>query len=778
MAFDLNSAQPVEKKSSGGFDISSAQPVSNQGGAAFVSPRQRATPSTPEQKERVRSLSESAGEYLFGEPEREELSGGEVAGAGAVGTAAGLAAPKVLEKGGRLIKKIPLPYARPVGTATEALGIALGKVPALERMWKGGLGGAAGSTAEQTAEIAGAPKAVSLPVGVVAGGVVPELETAIKKLVTKAGSLAFGSEGMTSAIMRDLKAQGIDVTPKIAALIEKEVNAFRQAPKGSSPQEALYKALRTGASDITGQAAQDIATLRRAGAEAMTEAERKAAKMTSASGKTTEIGEKAAKEAEAARSSIGQDREVSDVGNTLRERITQLYGDITGKRSAEYQAQKKIRDAVVAEKEAAGQLVKDMPEYDQLLTDLRNKLLIGKKAQEQKTAPVTEKGVLAAYQNIYDAVNSRRVVVGIDQNGNPAYKTFPTSFDALDDVRRRLGDVAFGKEVEGYSAIGTNIAEDFYKKISNLQSKYAGESHDALQSGYEMASRLVDKYKSRAGKKATAIDRFDPTRFGTDPASLPNTYFSSKQGVQDLIDLTGGDRAFVTKEASDFAARQLRNKDFNSVKRWTDSNSDWLTALPEVKAKVDAYAKALERGERVVEKSKTAARILQTREPLTIREGERKVSEAEKAAGKVTKEAEDRANLILGSKYPNEEIENMMLTGSVARWNEVAPILARSPEGKQHIESAVRQVMSRQSPRSMGDVFRDNVRQRLETTGLMPAENLDKIQNELDYISGLTITPEQKLTLMQRLIRNAFTTTGATSVGAPIGGIIGDQMEE
>jgi hypothetical protein len=747
------------------------------GQAAFVAPKQRATPSTPEMKERVRSLSETAGEYLFGEPQRDEFSGGEVAGATGVGTAAGLAGPKILEKTGSFVKRVPLPYARPVGTGMEALGLAMGKIPALQRGYKGGLSGATGSIAEQTAEMAGAPKIVSIPAGVTSGAVVPELETAIKKLVTKAGSALVGTEGMASAVMRDLKSQGVEVSPKIAALIEKEVNAFRGAPKGKAPQEELYKALNIGATNIKDLAARDAAGLSIAGREAMTEAERKAEKMARASGKTTEIGETTVREAQAARANVGQDREASDIGNTLRERIVKLYGDVTGKRSAEYQAQKKVRDAVVAEKEASGQLIKDMPEYDQLLTTLRNKLLIGKEAQKATTAPVTEKGVLQAYQNIYDAVAARKVMVGVDQNGNPAYKTFPTSFDALDDVRRRLGDVAFGKEVEGYSAIGANIAEDFYKKISNLQSKYAGESHDALQSGYEMASRLVDKFKSSAGKKATAVDRFDPSRFNTDPASLPKTYFSSKQGVDDLIELSGGDRAFVTKEASDFAARELRNKDLNAVKRWSDSNSDWLSALPEVKAKVDAYTKVLERGERVAGKSKAAARILETRQPATIREGERTAAEAEKLAGKITKEAEDRAKTILGSQFPNEEIEKLILSGDVKRWNEVAPILSMSPEGIQNIESAVRQVMSRQSPRSMGDVFRDNVRQRLETTGLMSANQLDGIQSELDYISKLTIAPEQKMSLMQRLLRNAFTATGASVVGAPVGGFIGERME-
>jgi hypothetical protein len=583
---------------------------------------------------------------------------------------------------------------------------------------------------------------------------------------------------MANAIMRDLRAQGVEVTPKIAQLIEKEVNAFRQSGKGKAPQESLYGALKTGATDITREAENRAAIRLAEGKMAQQQAQEQADKMRLAGKKTTEIGAQASAEGKAARAQIGQEREVSDIGNTLRQKIMSLFGQMTEARSAEYNAQKAIRDAAVAAKEDAGQYVKQMPEYQDLMSELRTKLLLGKEGREQATAKVSDTGVKNAYRNIYDAVADQKVQIGIDTNGNPAYKTYPTAFEALDDVRRRLGDVAFGKEVEGYSAIGADIARKYYGEISEIQSKFAGESHDKLQGGYEAASRLLDKYKSQAGKKATAADRFDPTRFKTDPAALPNDYFKSKQSVADLLELTGGDRALVTQTASDFTARQLRDKSAKEVKSWLNSNSDWLEALPEIKSKVSSYLSTLERAERVSGKTSKAADILGLREPKVISKGAQAMTEAEKEAGKITGEAQKRADLILGSKFPNEEIEKLMLTGDVARWNEVAPILARSPEGRQNIEAAVRQVMSRVSPKSMGDTFRDNVRQRLETTKLLSADKLDQIQNELDSISNLTLSPEQKMSLLQRITRNLLTTGYAQTVGAPAGAIVGSTFEE
>jgi hypothetical protein len=692
--------------------------------------------------------------------------GQSVLGGGVIGAAA----PELTMGAGKAIATIPSPYAKATGYGMEAAGRMMKGQRGLA-IGTGAIGGATGDIAGQAVEIkGGTPPAVFL--AEMAGGVVGP---AFTKTITEAVKIGFrklaGMDSVSAAkkVVDDLGLNESVLSSSQRQFIKDQIERLRGGPPSSASKEQLADVLKTGATDITKQAERDAAALRRTGAEATTEAERRAEKMRLAGAKTTEIGAAAAKEAQAARANIGQEREASDIGVSLRDRIVNLFGDIAQKRSAEYNAQKAIRDTVVKEKEASGQLVKDLPEYDALLTELRNKLLIGREAQKATTAPVTEKGVLAAYQNIYDAVNSRRVVVGIDQNGNPAYKTFPTSFDALDDVRRRLGDVAFGKEVEGYSAIGANIAKDFYSKISNLQSKYAGESHDALQSGYEMASRLLDKYKSRAGKQATAADRFDPTRFSTDPASLPNTYFNTKQSVTDLIELTGGDKAFVVKEGSDFAVRQLRNKDLKGAQRWVDSNSDWLNALPEVKTKVDAYVKTLERGERIAGKSSTAAKILQSREPNVLREGERVLASSEKAAEAVTKEAADRVKTIMGDRNPAARMRDIILGGKPSEWAEVGPLLAQAPNGKALIADAVNQVMADRATGGLSGAiikFREDVGPNLKAAGLMGDRQIASLEAQLQSIADSVAGEAAKLTLIQSAIKNAIIGVAAQPVGA------------
>lgn len=689
--------------------------------------------------------------------------------AGLGGTIMGAAAPELTQMAGKGIAMIPSPYTKAAGYGIEAAGKQMRAMRGTEA-GIGAIGGMTGDIAGQVAESRGMrPPAVFA--AELAGGVVgPAFIKTITDAIKYGSRKLLGIEPVKAikTLADDLGLDSAQLSPSQREFIKKQLDEFRGTGKPGEAQETLYGALKTGAADITREA-EGRAAARKAEAEiAQRQAEAQAEKMRLAGKKTTEIGAQTSKEAQAARAQIGQEREASDVGNSLRQKIMSLFGQMTEARSAEYAKQKAIRDAAVAEKESAGQLVKDLPEYQSLLDDLRSKLLIGKEALQQKTAPVTEKGVLQAYQNIYDAVNNRRVITGVDTNGNPNYKTFPTSFDALDDVRRRLGDAAFGKEVEGYSAIGADIARKYYGKISEIQSKFAGEAHDALQGGYEAASRLLDKYKSQAGKKATAADRFDPTRYKTDPAALPNTYFSSKQSVNDLLELTGGDRALVTQAASDFTARQLRDKNAKGVKDWMNNNSDWLEALPEVKSKVSSYLSTLERAERVSGKSGTAAKILESREPTVLRAGEKALAAGEKEAGAITAEAQKRVDTILGDKNPAARVREIFLSGRPSIWKEVGPILASAKGGKEAVAEAVRQIMADRATSGLVSsvrVFREELAPNLREAKLMTPEQLSSLEAQLQAIANSAVGEPAKLTMLQTAIKNAIIGVAAQPVG-------------
>lgn len=692
--------------------------------------------------------------------------GESVLGGGIVGAAT----PEIVEYTGKGIAKIPMPYAKAAGYGMEAAG-RLMKTQRGTAAGTGALGGATADVAGQSVEVAGGLPPAVFAAELAGGFVGPQFAKSVTEAIRYGSRKLLGLEPISAIknVAQDLGLNEAILSPSQRQFIKDQIQKLRGGAPSSTAQEGLYGALKTGATDITKQA-ESRAAVRRSEAEmASREAEAKAEKMRFAGKKTKEIGTEATAQAESARSMIGVDREPSVIGGQLRDKINSLFGKMTTERSAAYEKQKAIRDATVAQKESSGQLVKDTTEYKDLIDNLKSKLLLGPEAQKQATAPVTEKGVLQAYQNIYDAVTARKVATAFDELGKPtAFKTFPTSFDALDDVRRRLGDVAFGKEVEGYSAIGSNIAKDFYGKISNIQSKYAGEAHDVLQSEYEAASRLLEKYKSKRGAKATAEDRFDPTRYKTDAASLPNDYFTNQQSVKDLLDLTGGDRGLVLQSASDFAAKQLKNKNLKAVTDWSNKNSDWLSALPEVKTKVDAYIKVLERTERVSGKTGQAAKILESREPTVLRAGERAIAAGEKEASAITAEAADRVKTILGDKNPAARVREIFLGGRPSVWQEIGPILAKYDDAKDVVAEAARQIIADRAESGLVSsvrVFREDIAPSLKTAGLMSDDAIGALEAQLQAIANSAMGDASKLTFVQRAIKDAMVGVAAQPVG-------------
>lgn len=686
--------------------------------------------------------------------------GKRVAAETGMGAAAGALAPELFTLAGGAAAAFPL--TAPIAPALFTAGQAL-RGQRVAQAGLGALGGLGSSVAGETAEAMGASPGTVEAIRLGGAIVVPEFANATTFIIKKGfqGLLGLNTAGAISAVAKDLGIDEAKLTPSQRAFIEKQINEIRGKAKAGVPQQQIFSALDAEAQRVSAEAAQRAAGAERAGTAAGLEEKRRAMRLAGLGEEVGASGKQVIDEAKSTVSAVGDPtREVSNIGNTIRDKIANKYSTESVQRSEAYKAQEKVRNDAVAAKESKGVFVESLPEYKSLVDDLRKKLLIGKTAREQVTAPVTEKGVLQVYQNIYDAVTARRVQVGINEMGNPVYKTFPTSFQALDDVRRRLGDAAFGKEVEGYSAIGTKLAEKYYGKISEIQSKFAGEAQDVLQRDYEMASRLLEKYKSKAGEKATALDRFDATRYKTDAQSLPRDYFKSAQSVKDLLDLTG-DRAFVISEAGNYAANQLRNlKDANAVRNWKNSNSDWLKTLPEVDAKVNSYLSNLERAEGFAARSAKVQKGVEQRGKMAAEEGKVIEAAAGKEAGKITREAEKMVDRLIGSKEAPLQIKNMILSGERETWNTIAPVIAKTNRGKETLAEAVNQIMADKAStglRSAGITFRENVAPALRRTGLMDEGKISKLQAQLDEIAKVAVNEEQKLSLAQRVLRNAIT---------------------
>jgi hypothetical protein len=693
----------------------------------------------------------------------------------ALGGITGFAAPEVAETMGRGMERIPY---KPVQMAGKAMRAAVPSMTGAGRRVATGVGGAVGGfTGEasgQLAEALGAPAPVAESARIV-GGILPlELASQTAKGGRAIASLV-ASKVPGGQVMRGLMEDvGVsNLAGKQRELFLKRIQELRNAPDISDEQKKIYDIISDSVSKST-SVAEAEARLATAAGERVAREERGTAQRLAGTAAELEEGKKTVLDrAKGALRQVGDStRELSEMGRTLRDRILSRFETGSLERSDAYKKQKAIRDAAVAAKENQGILVESTPEYKQLVQDLRNKLLIGATARQQKTAPVTEPGVLKAYKNIYDAVTARRVEVGVNEMGNPVYKTFPTSFDALDDVRRRLGDAAFGKAAEGYEALGQKIAQEYYAKISNIQSKFAGESHDVLQSEYEIASKLLNKFKTKAGAKATAMDRIDPEQFKSDAKSLPAALFNSQQSVQDAIALTG-DRALVAKEASDYVAKTIANMDAKAAKNWVTSkqNSDWLSALPEVRQAANTYVANLERAESMAGgMAKVGGRVTKRGEQAG-KEAERAVAAGEKRAGEITAAAQKEAQSILGTKEPADQVASIILSGDRTLWDRIAPALAAAPKGKETLEAAIRQVLANQAEggiRATSRFWKQTLSDSLARTGLMDSSKIKQIGDQLDAIANSTLTEPQKLDFLNRTLRNIVITYVAPQVGTPV----------
>jgi len=563
----------------------------------------------------------------------------------------------------------------------------------------------------------------------------------------------------------------------------RRINELRQAPFTTDAQKKLYDVIAKDVQTMTGTAAQEAQALERSGTREGLEAQRRAKGFASLGGEVSETKATILQRAKDSLRNLGDaTRELSDVGRTLRDSIVARFDEQSLNKSKAYLDQKKIRDAEVEKKEGAGVLVNSLPEFKTMISDLRSKLLIGQEARKQATAPVTEKGLLNAYNNIYEAVSGRRVLAGVNEQGNPVYKTYPSSFEALDAVRRKLGDVAFGKEVAGYEGLTRKVAEDYYIMLSNIQSKYAGEAQDILQRDYEIASRLIDKFKTKAGAKATAMDRIDATKFAADDKALPSTFFNSRQSVADAIELVG-DAALVERQAADFVAKNLNGKDASAARNWLTSkqNSDFLSALPNVRRSAESYITNLERAEARAAGATKVEKRLGVEQKQAVREAEKAPELGAREAGNVTQQANEEAAKILGTAEPAARVSEIILSGDRTLWDRVAPAIAAAPKGREILGESVRQVLADKATQGVFGAMRfydTSLKDSLLRTGLIGKAEADQISRQLQEIASVSISEAEKLTFMGRLIKNAIVGYAIPRAGTGTINSIGDVINQ
>lgn len=703
----------------------------------------------------------------------------------AYGAAFGAFTPEILKGAGKVAGVFP--QTRPLAPMLEVAGEAA-RGRRTTGALAGGFSAGAGETAAQTVGMfGGGPVAresarlgaeVLAPAGIVAAGRNLPITREFLKDITEGGykeaTQRFADRLRGGAAAQERKAQDA-----VIAGLEREASALRAQGKSQADQiiaQAEAEAARLAPTNAQ-QAAQIRQAARNQANNILADIDRQIAFRRAALSRTRGVIAEAERIPEGARALIGEPREATEVGTTLRDRITQVQGERLAAREAQIKADKAAVLADVQAKQAAGKLVSDLPEYKELLNFLAVKSGIGKAGKEAPLSAERDPGTVNALQTLYNSLKPRRI-----ETADGKVEELPTGFDAIDTIRRRLGEAYRNPTAEGYGAIGQGYARDLYKRLSEILGKYS-EPKKQLIANYETLSRDLDVFKTGAGQKATAVERFDPDRFKTYASELPSNYFANRESVRDLIELTGGDRRFVEQQAASYVARQLEGiKTQQAATNWENANRDWLVEFPGLQGAVNRYLQSLGYAERRIPRAEKTAKILKTQIPTipelaqkrageVIKAGEREAAALERpgaqlltgarqGAREVQAQASAKARLLSSlGKDPVEAFDELIRKGNTDRLRAAAPIIQSDPELQRQFLEGVRISISRIDPKEMADSYRRLIQPALLNTGLIDQRQAKQIADQIRLVE-LSVAPERRAMAITSAIRNAITGTG------------------
>lgn len=507
---------------------------------------------------------------------------------------------------------------------------------------------------------------------------------------------------------------------------------------------------------------------------------------------------------------VGTPIELSDTAAALRDKISTEKAVELKTRKDTYEESKKVVDDIVNAKESAGLQVNQTPAFKQFENELektlKTDLASRKELVDQYGRPITgdpkkrltdisDPAVVAEYQKVLDAIRGRRIQVGVNPDGTPAFKQFDASKDAIDYLRRKYGDAMAGRPAEGFGAIGKTRAGYMYGKLSQIEEEFVGkEPYRKMQDAYaKHTGEIKGRFETTMGKKTTAIEEYNPELYQKDSTSLLGDYFKSKESVNKLIALTG-DRKLVEESAKNYTAKILLGKEGKAVKAWMNDpkNSDWLRTFPALKKEVESYAKAVSKGESIAARAERAGKDLPAKgqagftaaksEAEKLKEGarkdilERSKSHTEEEAGilkggqdraaDIIKADKDKAAAILKSSTPDTEMTRMIMgTDPVSELKAISRYIGANPKGAEIMEKSVRQILSRSSPNTIDQVWNTRLKSALTESKMVTPKQIAKMDEDIKNIMAtVRKTPKEKLSAIQRLIIGGLKGTVASEL--------------
>lgn len=412
---------------------------------------------------------------------------------------------------------------------------------------------------------------------------------------------ALGGRAVGTALEIGGKAAAPYVAPRVKALVGALTAKSGPGVKSVRGRTAAMLEGETSAAAAARTAAQQRAAALRAQTEANTKAaagfERKATK---AQAKATLPAPK-----------VGAVKTLSERGAPVREATVAARSKIYENQVSQDKVLREAADQVVADNEAAGKFINDMPSAKELFGEVSGRLTPDPVTSPTATSlPTPEEGrVLTAVQS---ALRDRRVALSADEAeaarkagfqvekiGDQEVRVFKTSFEALDNLRRRLGE-SFNGVPTGFEGIPTHLARDMYGKVSRVLDDYVGAARGEVQANWKAGLEALEPYSNTTLGKALSGVQGETSVPNTFAANIPGKVMEGGREAVEQVGALAGPQAQKQFLRDEIQAAMVGPNgaplDYDAVIAKLGQNTkfeDALNADPELKVAVQQHLQRL-----------------------------------------------------------------------------------------------------------------------------------------------------------------------------------------
>lgn len=305
-------------------------------------------------------------------------------------------------------------------------------------------------------------------------------------------------------------------------------------------------------------------------------------------------------------------------GQPVQDDIVKAKSDILDAREKAYNTLKQPVNAEVNAKEASGDYISDTPKSKTLLTKSTN--AINPSPTESPTAtslPTPEEA--AVHRKVIDAFADRRVEVPDSYIGSPEaananivsvkdpvtgetknYRVFKSTYEAVDNLRRRFGDAFHGKDATGFEGVPESLIKDTYGKLSDIQKDYVGEDlYNPLQESYANYTKQLAPYNETQIGKSISGTQGSTNVPNLTASQIPGSVLSKGAGGYEQVKALGGNPTQLLAEEVTNAFHNPKtnaprtSEEVNGILHNTQLGSA-VNGNPAIKAAVDRHVMQLQ----------------------------------------------------------------------------------------------------------------------------------------------------------------------------------------